>query len=66
MEIKKFSGLGELFRTYCKACDDDEGVHDACEHLVETFKAALTEVDPLAAFIAQLKEDASYASWKPK
>jgi len=65
MQFEKFNDLSELLRTYCKACDDDPGVHAACEHLVAVFDAAMLEDDPRAAFIEQLKKDAGYSSWRP-
>lgn len=67
-EPVRFSDLHELFRTYAKhgSDDADDDVRKACDHLVRTFKVAMNEPDPLAAFIGQLKGDASYSSWEPE
>ena len=65
MEFEKYNDLYELLHTYSKASDSDVDIHDACNHLVEVFKASMLEDDPLVAFTEQLKKDASYSSWDP-
>lgn len=66
MDFEKYNDLNELLTTYSKAAGNgDDDIRSACDHLVSVFKAAMLEDDPLAAFVGQLKSDASYASWKP-
>ena len=65
MDFKEFNDLAETFRMVSKhIADGDEMVHQACNHLVEVFKASMLCDDPLLAFAQQLERDASYTSWK--
>lgn len=66
MDFERFNDLEELLMTYSKACDGDEDIRSACEHLVKVFQASMREPNPLRSFIEQLEKDAGYASWKSK